>query len=250
MHNRPVRIIERGSGEPTLLIHGTAADAMTWSYQLVSIKRGLRLLAYDRRAGVHRMAGHVADAIEVLDRHAIERAVVCGSSFGGIVALELARHHPERVRAAIVCEPPLPCGDGVPTVPGGFGCAFDRAVAARGGAAGAEMFLRAVLGEAAYADLPQSFRARSFEMWNHVRDDTVALAHYRVDYAGLRADVPISVIAGERSPAWYRDTVDALAAALGVDPLVAPGAGHMMHAEAPRWFNDHLRRVAGVLDPG
>ena len=54
MHNRPVRIIERGSGEPTLLIHGTAADAMTWSYQLVSIKRGLRMIAYDRSAGVHR----------------------------------------------------------------------------------------------------------------------------------------------------------------------------------------------------
>jgi pimeloyl-ACP methyl ester carboxylesterase len=41
------------------------------------------------------------DLVEWLDREGIERAVLCGYSLGGTVALYMARHHPQRVRGVI-----------------------------------------------------------------------------------------------------------------------------------------------------
>jgi pimeloyl-ACP methyl ester carboxylesterase len=41
------------------------------------------------------------DLVDWLDRERIDRPVLCGYSFGGIVALHVARHHPDRVRGVI-----------------------------------------------------------------------------------------------------------------------------------------------------
>jgi 2-hydroxy-6-oxonona-2,4-dienedioate hydrolase len=40
--------------------------------------------------------------IGVLDEQEISRVVLCGSSLGGLVALDTAHHHPERVEAAVI----------------------------------------------------------------------------------------------------------------------------------------------------
>jgi 2-hydroxy-6-oxonona-2,4-dienedioate hydrolase len=40
--------------------------------------------------------------IGVLDEHEISGAVLCGNSLGGLVALDTARHHPDRVEALVV----------------------------------------------------------------------------------------------------------------------------------------------------
>jgi 2-hydroxy-6-oxonona-2,4-dienedioate hydrolase len=40
--------------------------------------------------------------IDALDEHGISRAVLCGNSLGGLVALDTARHHPDRVKAIVV----------------------------------------------------------------------------------------------------------------------------------------------------
>ncbi len=40
--------------------------------------------------------------IGVLDEHEISRAVLCGNSLGGLVALDTARHRPDRVEAVVI----------------------------------------------------------------------------------------------------------------------------------------------------
>jgi pimeloyl-ACP methyl ester carboxylesterase len=40
--------------------------------------------------------------IGVLDEHEISRAVLCGNSLGGLVALDTARYHPDRVQAVVI----------------------------------------------------------------------------------------------------------------------------------------------------
>jgi 3-oxoadipate enol-lactonase len=244
-HNGAVNIVERGSGRAVLLIHGSAADAMTWSIQLATLARELRVVAYDRRDHVDRIADHVADAVGVLDRLGIAAAVVAGASFGSVVALELARQHPGRVEAVAICEPPLPSSDSAPFVPLAFGCGFERALALRGGPAAGEFFLRAVLGAAAFERLPETFRMRACAKWDQIRHDCRALAAYRVGYDRLRIEPPVALLGGERSAPWYRDTLDALGAALGAEVHTLGGAGHMLHADAARAFNDHLLRLAG-----
>jgi 2-hydroxy-6-oxonona-2,4-dienedioate hydrolase len=40
--------------------------------------------------------------IDTLDEHGISQAVLCGNSLGGLVALDAARHHPDRVKAMVI----------------------------------------------------------------------------------------------------------------------------------------------------
>lgn len=44
----------------------------------------------------------VAQAIEVMDRAGVERATVCGVSYGGLIATAVAARHPDRVRGLVL----------------------------------------------------------------------------------------------------------------------------------------------------
>lgn len=240
---------ERGDGPPILLIHGSASDSTTWTIQMATLAKTHRLVVYDRRPGVISVAEHARDAERVLDQVGLESAHVCGSSFGAVVALELARTRPGRVRSAILCEPPMACGDTVPPIPQGFGCAFDRAAQQHGGPAAGALFLRLVLSDRVFSAMPAAFRERACGTWQQIREDSLALAGYRPRYERLAdLDVPMLLLSGETSSPYYADTLDSLEAHLpNARVKVVPGAGHMMHAEAPRHFNSavsaHIARV-------
>jgi len=44
-----VEIIERGSGDPVLFVHGSASDYRTWRSQLDDFSNQYRAIAYSRR---------------------------------------------------------------------------------------------------------------------------------------------------------------------------------------------------------
>lgn len=249
-----LHVVTRGTGAPVLLVHGSAADHSTWSVQLASLGAHLSMLAYDRRGsgrspaacGVLTVADHALDASRLVEQRLGGRALVVGSSFGAVVALELARTRPERVAGLVLCEPPLPCADDVAPVPVGFGCHFDRLVSEQGGAAAGDFFLRSVLGEEAVARMPARFRERAAAEWRQIRADCAALGRYRVGYDRLAGEVraPVALVAGGRSAPFYRDTLESLAAALpGSELHVLAGAGHMMHVEAHRAFAAIVREM-------
>ena len=105
---------ERGSGPPLLLIHGLAADADVWGASLDDLAADHRILAYDRRGytrsgqvprGDFRRDGE--DAAELLRALDAAPATVVGWSSGGIVALDLAVHHPDVVAGLVLLEPTL-----------------------------------------------------------------------------------------------------------------------------------------------
>jgi pimeloyl-ACP methyl ester carboxylesterase len=246
-----LHLVSRGSGPPLLLIHGTAADATTWTIQLASLG-GFRLLAYDRRGAgrsppieagaVHSIPDHAADAATLIERELGAPAWVCGSSFGGIIALELLRRRPDLLRGAVLCEPPLPSCDQLAAVPRELGCEFDRLCQTAGGPRAAEFFLRSVLTDAAYERIPRSWQQRACATFPQIRADMLAMSRYRVDYPALRQlPTPVLLLGGDRSPPFYLPTLEALQAALPAAELrILRGAGHMMHADAHRPFHQAL----------
>ncbi len=102
----------RGTGPRLLFVNGsgsTLEDAQPLTGVLAS---RFELLAYDYRglgrsgevAGSYTMADCAADATAVMDAAGWATAAVVGLSFGGMVALELAVTHPERLeRLALLC---------------------------------------------------------------------------------------------------------------------------------------------------
>jgi pimeloyl-ACP methyl ester carboxylesterase len=105
-----------GSGDascPVLCLHGLASNARLWTDAATHLSElGTTVVAVDQRghgssskpdAG-YDLATVCADAHAVLDHLRWDRAVVVGQSWGGNVAVELARLHPERVLAVVAVD--------------------------------------------------------------------------------------------------------------------------------------------------
>jgi pimeloyl-ACP methyl ester carboxylesterase len=242
-----LHVVRAGDGPQILLIHGSAADHRTWSIVLASgLRARFTLVAYDRRAGVESVDGHVADAAALLGP---APTVVVGSSFGAVIALELVRRCADRIAGAVLIEPPLYSADRGSVVRTKFLDDFDRRAAEAGGPAAGELFLRTVLGDAAFERMPRVFQLQAMAKFAEIRADSVALFEYRPRYAELAAvTAPVLLLGGERSAGWYRRTLDDLHRALPAARVeIVPGAGHMLHAEAPRRFVALLEEFAGPL---
>ena len=247
-----LHLVTAGEGAPVLLVHGSAADHTTWSIQLKSMAAHARLITWDRRGAdtsplppevsFFTVEQHADDAARLIEREVGGPVVTCGSSFGGVVVLELARRRPDLVRGAVLLEPPLHPDDLERGIPESFLAEYDRLEREHDGPTAAEFFLRHVLGDEAFERMPRRFQERSKSMWRQIRQDTAALGEYRVRYRALReVTTPFLLLGGERSAPFFRPTLEALHASLGNAQLeTLTGAGHMMHAEVFRRFNERL----------
>ncbi len=102
-----------GEGEPLLLLHGLAGSSGNWVEMMPELIRRHRVISVDlpghagsakapRGASIDDFA---AMAAAVLAAEVDTPAVVAGHSFGGLVALRLARSHPELVRGLLLIAP-------------------------------------------------------------------------------------------------------------------------------------------------
>jgi pimeloyl-ACP methyl ester carboxylesterase len=100
-----------GEGVPLLLLHGGTASIEAFSmeipffakqFQVIAVEQmghGRTADAMDREFHYHDMA---EDTVALMDLLEIESALVFGASDGGILGLDMAIHHPERVRELAV----------------------------------------------------------------------------------------------------------------------------------------------------
>ena len=102
----------RGSGEPVLMIMGLGANSLGWYRVLPEIAESHRAIVFDNRGTgrsdaigrrLLRMEDLVEDALAVLDAAGEQSAHIVGASMGGMIAQQLALHHPERVRSLALC---------------------------------------------------------------------------------------------------------------------------------------------------
>jgi pimeloyl-ACP methyl ester carboxylesterase len=106
----------RGCGDPLLLIHGGGEDAGMMRRQAEAfVDAGFAVVTYDRRgtgrSGRDAWPGagapqHSDDAAALLVALGLAGVVVVGVSSGGVIALDLAARHPERLAHVIAWEPP------------------------------------------------------------------------------------------------------------------------------------------------
>ncbi|HEY8155312.1 MAG TPA: alpha/beta hydrolase [Myxococcota bacterium] len=234
-----------GSGPDLILVHGTGMDGASLGPLARLLGDRLRVTRYGRR-GTERWPGpgesapssaqeHAADLADLASGLAGGRPVhLFGVSFGGVVALELARQRPELVRSAALFEPAV-AGDGaIPAAPSALLAGFEKALAAGDPERAAEAFHRRVLSEALWRRLSPQAQARARGQWRHIHGDLLATVAYRMSEPELRAiRAPVLLLRGGRSPAAFEAPVRALAAALpSAQRVRIEGAGHQMFGSA------------------
>ena len=103
-----------GHGAGLVLVHAGIADMRMWDPLVALLDHRFRIVRYDmrghRRDDLHapaspRDAEDLAALLTALD---IDACTLVGASFGGLVALDFASKHPERVERLVVIDPPLP----------------------------------------------------------------------------------------------------------------------------------------------
>lgn len=109
--------IERGSGRPLVFVPGLqgrweymapAIDALAQSNRVITFPlcdEPSARAPFDPGGG---FASYLAQIEAVLDLKEIDRAVICGISFGGLIALRFAAECPSRVSALVMASTPGP----------------------------------------------------------------------------------------------------------------------------------------------
>lgn len=111
-----VSYMEAGGGVPVVLVPGFTETKDIFRRQLLGLSPKYKVIACDVRPpsrgaeySLSSLADDLADFLTALN---IDAAVVCGHSFGGMIAQELAMSHTDRVSALILISsfPTLPPG--------------------------------------------------------------------------------------------------------------------------------------------
>ena len=97
-----------GRGTPMVLSAGMGGSGTFWTPQIEALARRHQVVVYDHVGtgrstdGVRTIAGMADDIACVMQHLGIANAHVVGHAIGGIVGIELAIRHPERLRSLVV----------------------------------------------------------------------------------------------------------------------------------------------------
>jgi pimeloyl-ACP methyl ester carboxylesterase len=105
---------EHGAGEPLLMIPGFGCSVEIYGSNTPALAERFRVIVFDPRGagrsdspddasgGGYTMERYATDCAAVLDAAGCESAHVLGTSFGGMVAMNLALAYPQRVRGLVL----------------------------------------------------------------------------------------------------------------------------------------------------
>lgn len=242
-----------GEGPPLVLIMGIGYDATLWAlHQIPELSKEYRVIVFDNRdsgrssqaTNSYAISDMADDVAGLLDGLQIERAHVLGISMGGMIALEFALRHPDRLDKLILT------GTGAATSRSMFDpisvWSFVKQNDTEGMTFASQQFLwlfstdflrnhQAV--EQTMAVLASNPNPVSAEAY--ARQASAYVLHDAIDRIG---DIQAStlVIAGERdrlTPPWIgRELADAIPGAK-IHVVEGPGSSHVLPLERPEDFN-------------
>jgi len=241
-----------GDGQPLVLLHGYVGDAFgTWTGELRALADEFTVIAWDApgfgSSSDPRESFSLADYADCLAAFIgaldLDRAHVCGLSFGGGLAIELYRRHPRIVRSLVLVSAYAGWSGSLPPEV----VEFRLNQALRLGDLPAEELIREVIptlfSPSAPAQLVERFAAgmRGFHPAG-LRATARSFA-----YADLRdvlptIEVPTLLIYGGDDVRAPHEVAEGLHAAIPGSTLVTiDGVGHVPNVEAPDRFRSEVR---------
>jgi pimeloyl-ACP methyl ester carboxylesterase len=109
---------QAGAGPDVVLIHGLTGDLSIWflCQAIGQLARSFRVTAYDLRGhgysdvprSGYTSADQAGDTLALMDALGIDRAMLVGHSFGGVIAMHAAVLRPDRIEAVALSDPCFP----------------------------------------------------------------------------------------------------------------------------------------------
>ena len=258
--------VERGRGEPLILLHGGQGDYRSWAPQMEAFSERYRVISYSRRYNFpndnpltsrYRSAYTDADDLAALIRRLkLGRVHLVGTSAGALAALVLAVEHPGMARSLVLAEPPVhrwakDDPNGEPLYKEFMAAIWEPAAAAfkAGDDRGAMRVLVDGFGGAGRFDrLPPEARevamqnSHFFKVATALADPFPELSKEKV----RRLRVPVLIVTGENTIRIHKFVNDELARLLPkAERVTIPEAGHGSARENPRAFNEAALRFLG-----
>jgi non-heme chloroperoxidase len=256
-----LHFVERGSGTPVILVHGSLADYTYWEWsdQIPLLGAHHRVIAYSRRynhpnrnprAGDHSPMVEARDLAGFIEQLGPGPVHLVGHSYGAYTALVYAMEHPERVRSLVLAEPPIISW--LPDIPGGEGIfegfmagVWEPLAQAFGRSTGEGLDFTAQW----YFEVPweevtpewQTLFSRNAEEWHALA--VSAHTFPKLDYERVRAlAVPTLLLSAGKNAGGFNDLVDGHLARLlpNVERVIIPDVSHEM-------FLDDRAASAGAM---
>jgi 3-oxoadipate enol-lactonase len=252
--------VERGlpDGLPVLFIHGFPFSHEMWMPQMASLPNRYRAIGYDIRGhGAsdiddthYTIELFVDDLFALMDHLVIAKAVLCGLSMGGYIALRAVERNPERVRALVLCDTKSEADTNEGKIRRTEMLKFIRA---NGVSAFAQDFVRSIFASETFTNRHEAVELiKRIIVSNHpsaVCGALLALAARTDTTASLSSiNIPTMILVGERdqltSPAAAEEMHKRIA---GSQRHIIPHAGHMSNLENPEVFDAHLEAFLRTL---
>lgn len=245
---------EQGSGVPLVLVSGLASGRRDWHGFDRLLATFTRTVTFDNRGigdtprgrSPYTLRALASDIVRLLDRLHVERAHVFGISMGGMIALELAARHPDRIGSLLLgCTHPGGALQVLPT----------KEILGRLTSAGkttmqmAEDFV-AITHASAFSSFRRDLVEQTIEQW---RASGFSRRTYVSQLGAIRAhdvcsrlaciECPTLVLAGTDDQLVPPENARILAERMpNAELLVLQGIGHAFWIEAPIEASSHVRR--------
>lgn len=216
-----------GAGDPVLLIHGGLGHADVWASQVAALSKSHKVIVADSRGhgrssrdnqpfGYDLMA---SDYLALLDHLKIDKTALVGWSDGGIIGLDIAMSHPERL-TRLYAQAANATTDGVdPGVETNktFGAYIERS---------GKDYARL----SKTPDQYDAFVEQISQMWasqpNWSKEQLAKIT------------VPTAIVAGDHDEAIKREHTEYLASVIpGAKLIILPNASHFAMLQAPDEYN-------------
>lgn len=248
----PAFYTDDGGGLPILFLHAFPLNSSMWRAQRRDLNSFFRVLTYDLpgfgRGGDFVEGFGIDDAadmaVTLLDDRGIDRAVFCGCSMGGYIALSALRRHPDRLSGVILAN----------TRAGADSLAAqkNRAEQAAGIREGGlqeflDEMLGKLLGESTVSSAPDVVRCVEDVLSHASAEGTAGMLEamaVRQDSEDLLRDtrVPVCIISGSEDTLIPPAEAEHMHSLLRDGELnIIPNAGHLSCLERPVRFNTIIR---------
>ena len=253
LNDAAINYNERGlpQGLPVVFIHGFPFSHEMWEPQMNVMPNNIHAIAYDVRGhgvsdvgdGQFTIELFVDDLIALLDHLLIDKAVLCGLSMGGYIALRTFEKHPDRVRGLILCDTKSEPDSNIAKIKR---TDTMKAVKAVGVRVFAEDFVKAIFWEKTFERNPSAIAfIKQIICANSQRGicGTLLALAARTDTTPALSSIkiPTCIIVGEHdklTPPSDAQTMHTMIA--GSELHILPHAAHMSNLENVQEFNERL----------